>query len=145
MEILWLAIIIYSIGLGGILHVKPALMFGENGTWKEFGYQRSPRHTMFPFWLFAITWAFASYAIAASITWMVPVATLAASFNTDSDDYYMEPSSSIEPESESTEMEAKRGRGRPRTKPRPGYYVVDPDSLEAGVRKYIYYGSEPPT
>ena len=69
MEILWLAIVIYSIGLGVLLHFRPAYMFHENGTWKEFGYQRDSRHTLFPFWLFAIAWAFMSYVLAATIVW----------------------------------------------------------------------------
>ena len=81
MEILWLAIILYSLGLGLVLHFRPALMFNENGTWKEFGYQRSPesRFTIFPFWLFAISWAFLSYALAATVSWIYPtIGTVAA-------------------------------------------------------------------
>lgn len=69
MEILWLAIVFYSIGLAIVLHFRPALMFHENGTWKEFGYQRDSRHTIFPFWLFSVAWAFASYVIASAIVW----------------------------------------------------------------------------
>jgi hypothetical protein len=69
MEILWLAIVFYSIGLGLVLHFKPRLMFNDNGTWKEFGYQAGPRHTLFPVWLFAITWAVVSYALASVIRW----------------------------------------------------------------------------
>ena len=69
MEILWLAILFYSIGLGAVLHFRPALMFHENGTWKEFGYQRSARYTIFPVWLFAIVWAIVSYTLAAAIVW----------------------------------------------------------------------------
>lgn len=69
MEILWLAIVFYSIGLAVVLHFRPTLMFHENGTWKEFGYQRDSRHTIFPFWLFSVTWAFASYVIASAIVW----------------------------------------------------------------------------
>jgi len=44
-------------------------MFQANGAWKEFGYKRAPesRYTIFPVWLFAITWAILSYAIAAAI------------------------------------------------------------------------------
>ena len=72
MEILWLAILFYSVGLATLLHFRPALMFNENGTWKEFGYHRaaSARYTLFPVWLFAIAWAIVSYALAAAIVWM---------------------------------------------------------------------------
>ena len=153
MEILWLAIILYSAGLGLILHLRPALMFNENGTWKEFGYQRSSRdrHTLFPFWLFAITWAFVSYAIAASITWIIPVATAAtavASEYADSD--YDVPMGSEDTHSDDDDVATpvtetiRRGRGRPRKSPRPGYYVIDPDTEKSGIRKYVYYGSQPP-
>ena len=61
MELLWLAIVFYTVGLGAVLYFRPAVMFNENGTWKEFGYQRDSRHTIFPFWLFVITWAIISY------------------------------------------------------------------------------------
>lgn len=151
MEILWLAIIFYSIGLGLILHFKPVLMFNEDGTWKEFGYQRSPGRTMFPFWLFAISWAFASYAVAACICWVYPalgLATAAATYSFGPDD-----TSSSESESDEeipVSQVEKRGRGRPRktekveVKPREGYYVVDPESEKGGLRKYVYFGSNPP-
>lgn len=71
MEILWLAIVFYSLGLAGVLYWRPRTMFHNNGTWKEFGYQRDSRHTIFPFWLFAIAWAFVSYAAAAAISWTI--------------------------------------------------------------------------
>ena len=69
MEILWLAIILYSAGLALVLHFRPTLMFNDDGTWKEFGYQRSSRHTLLPFWLFVVAWAFVSYAAAAALSW----------------------------------------------------------------------------
>jgi hypothetical protein len=83
MEILWLAIVFYSVGLAALLHFRPALMFNENGTWKEFGYNRAPasRYTIFPVWLFAIAWAIVSYTAAAAIVWawrLSPAATLGA-------------------------------------------------------------------
>lgn len=70
MTTLWLAIFLYSVGLGLVLHIRPALMFQANGAWKEFGYKRAPesRYTIFPVWLFAIVWAVLSYAIAAAAT-----------------------------------------------------------------------------
>jgi hypothetical protein len=158
MEILWLAIVFYSIGLGLVLHFRPALMFNENGTWKEFGYQRSAngsrdRHTMFPFWLFAVSWAFVSYAIAASITWVIPAVGIAATASASAlasnsqDDYadsdFEETIVDVE-KVDDTLPTIRRGRGRPRKTPRPGYYVIDPESQESGLRKYIYYGSQPP-
>ena len=153
MEILWLAIVLYSIGLGVILHFKPAVMFNENGTWKEFGYQRSSssRHTLVPFWLFAVSWAFVSYAVAAAITWVLPseglltAASAAVATNTFNSYSQAEYSDSESEDIPVTQVEEpKRGRGRPRKdKPRPGYYVLDPETKD-GLRKYIYYGEKPP-
>jgi len=158
MEILWLAIVFYSVGLGLVLHFRPALMFQENGTWKEFGYQRSSdsRHTLFPFWLFAIVWAFASYVIAAAIAWTVSsesamgavgvTGAAASAFG----HYSQEESSVFEDEEEEEEEEEpiKRRRGRPRKseikQPRAGYYVVDPVTRDSGLHRYIYYGDKPP-
>jgi hypothetical protein len=149
MEILWLAIILYSLGLGLVLHFRPTLMFNENGTWKEFGYQRSQsRHTLFPFWLFALVWAFASYVIATALVWTmttsssvaVPVAAAAAA------SYWSEQEDEMEPEDEETiEVPVKRSRGRPRKTVKPGYYVIDPSSEKSGLHRYVYYGQEPPT
>jgi hypothetical protein len=82
MEILWLAIVFYSAGLAVVLHVRPLFMFHENGSWKEFGYKRDSRHTIFPFWLFAVTWAFVSYTLAATLTWtLFSSATAAATLS----------------------------------------------------------------
>ena len=169
-----MAIVFYSIGLGLVLHFRPSLMFNENGTWKEFGYKRSAdaRHTMFPFWLFAISWAFVSYALAAAITWVYPamglttaVAATAASFGSYNQSEYNDSETEAEsdvdddriaPVSEVVEP-PRRGRGRPRKsdvtesreakeakQPRPGYYMLEPTTREGGLRKYIYYGSKPP-
>ena len=167
MEILWLAIVFYSVGLALLLHFRPAMMFFENGTWKEFGYQRDARHTVFPFWLFAIVWAFVSYALAATLSWTWLAAPAAMSANatanafryslSDYDDeernyagFDEEGEGDLEPEMlPVSEVTVRRGRGRPRgstNKPRPGYYMLDPTSRESGgLRRYVYYGSNPPS
>jgi hypothetical protein len=167
MEILWLAIVFYSIGLGLVLHFKPRLMFNDNGTWKEFGYQAGPRHTLFPVWLFAITWAVISYALASVIRWtylgpaaasatavmsMMPSGRVRTAFGQydEEEDLPVD-----EAEAEETEPIGQRvsetiriPRGRQQTparKPRSGYYVLDPQSKGSdGLRKYIYYGEAPP-
>lgn len=169
MEILWLAIVFYTLGLAAALHFRPALMFNENGTWKEFGYQRGTgsRHTLFPFWLFAVVWAFLSYAVAAAISWSMAgpalgAVTAATSFlsGNDTDDDAMSAASAesdeddVMPVSRVSEP-VRRPRGRPRKsniveappsskKPRAGYYVLDPDTRDEGIRRYIYYGDERP-
>ena len=172
MEILWLAIVFYSVGLAALLHFRPALMFNENGTWKEFGYNRAPasRYTIFPVWLFAISWAIVSYTVAAAIVWawrlspsaaigMASTAGLMASDRSvrfaeplhemdvaDAEDNYEEdadmmPVSSIP--TETIRMRAKRIQ-TPARQPRMGYYVLDPASEKSGLRRYIYYGAAPP-
>ena len=81
MEVLWLAIFIYSLGLGAVLHFKPELMFTKAGNWKEFGYQRGERYTIFPVWLFAIVWALVSYVLATSTIWCWPVLGVVSTTN----------------------------------------------------------------
>lgn len=172
MEILWLAIVFYSIGLGLVLHIRPALMFNENGTWKEFGYQRDSRYTIFPFWLFAIAWAIVSYALAAAASWTLggaAAATLSSmsaanvfrrsapvpDTESDSESYYEsedENEDAAEADfgrrvSQTNTIRIPRGRKRPQTparQPRAGYYVLDPETKDSGLRKYIYYGDKLP-
>lgn len=137
MEIIWLAIFLYSVGLALVLYLRPALMFNENGTWKEFGYKRDSRHTMFPFWLFSIVWAFVAYALAASVKWYY-FGTLALTQPS-----YDRPSDWSESESESEDEVKTVKVSELRKKPRPGYYVLNAGSKK-GIRKYVYYGQEPP-
>ena len=165
MESLWLAIAIYSVGLAAVIWLRPALMFNENGTWKEFGYQRSSRHTLFPVWLFAITWAFVSYALAAALIWILTGRSLAAAAGatagasaaqwTPSRGFReAEPEENIEEDDDSDEEFAIPVSRVPRSvsrssstsgkKPRPGYYVIDPESEQSGLRRYIYFGNRPP-
>ena len=163
MEVLWLAILIYSVGMAAVLHYRPALMFHENGTWKEFGYQRDSRHTIFPFWLFSIVWAFVSYAVAASVSWSGVVGATATATAASQKIYIPSPSDmtseevEVEAEAEEEEEEepefvpvSRRRSSKSKTvtiessKPRPGYYVLDTAAKKSGLRKYIYYGPNPP-
>ena len=79
MELLWLAIVFYSAGLAAVLYLRPTVMFNENGTWKEFGYQRDSRHTLFPFWLFVITWAIVSYVLSMAVSSYLSASAVTAS------------------------------------------------------------------
>lgn len=149
MEILWLAIVFYSVGLAVVLHIRPALMFHENGTWKEFGYHRDSRHTMFPFWLFAVVWAFVSYALAAASSWTFLSAAAAIpaylseapTWNEESEEE-QEEQVPIQEEDEEQDLQEIPVSKRQK-KPRPGYYVLN-SSSNSGLRKYIYYGTKPP-
>ncbi len=158
MELLWLAIVFYSAGLAAVLYLRPAIMFNENGTWKEFGYQRDSRHTLFPFWLFVITWAIVSYVLSMAISSYLSASasglsfTAAAaashSFASDMFDHDEEGESEEEEVPEPPKKRRSRtvtvstgddesvGSGAPvsrsrvssREKPRPGYYVLDPEA-----------------
>jgi len=157
MELLWLAIVFYSAGLAAVLYLRPAVMFNENGTWKEFGYQRDSRHTLFPFWLFVITWAIVSYVLSMAVSSYLTAsatatatatATAAAASHSFASDMFEHDSESEEEEvpeppkkrrSRSVAQPAKSTEdesfGIPvsrapssREKPRPGYYVLDPEA-----------------
>ena len=173
MESLWFAIAIYSMGLAGVIWLRPALMFNENGTWKEFGYQRGSRYTLFPVWLFAIEWAFVSYALAAALIWILTGRSLAvaASAAATASAVRWTPSRGISNDDESDEesdeeftipvSRVSRGSGSgsgsnsgsnngnrsnsgSSKKPRAGYYMLDTESEQSGLRRYIYYGNKPP-
>jgi len=132
-------------------------MFNENGTWKEFGYQRDSRHTLFPFWLFVITWAIVSYVLSMAVSSYLTAsatatatatATAAAASHSFASDMFEHDSESEEEEvpeppkkrrSRSVAQPAKSTEdesfGIPvsrapssREKPRPGYYVLDPEA-----------------
>jgi hypothetical protein len=166
MESLWLAIAIYSVGLALVIWMRPALMFNENGSWKEFGYQRTSRHTLFPVWLFAITWAFVSYALAAALIWILTGRSVAAAMSasaaaasavSQSQNRWTPSRGLYEPEDEEDEEESddefaipvsrvprSASRSKAKAKPRAGYYVLDPESERSGLHRYIYYGDKPP-
>ena len=67
---MWISFGIYIIGIALILFIKPVTMFNnETGKWKEFGLNRGGNsHTIFPFWMFALSWAFVSYSMATLAT-----------------------------------------------------------------------------
>lgn len=157
MELLWLAIVLYSVGLAVVLYLRPAVMFNENGTWKEFGYQRDSRHTIFPVWLFIIVWAIISYVLSMVIgSYMVAsvaTATIASQAHTFAADMFEGDESEEEaPKKRSQAREPRESRepkeskeSREKEKPRPGYYVLEPSEQPKGLRKYVYYGPTPPT
>lgn len=153
MQVLWLAIFLYSVGLAVLLHFRPALMFNENGSWKEFGYHRDSRHTLFPVWLFAVVWAFVSYAIASVAGTFLDSGVIAAA--TASAPLFSSAVAESDEEEEQEEEEEEiavpvsrvRSRSKPKSekKPRAGYYVLDPEQKEeSGLRRYIYYGPDRP-
>jgi hypothetical protein len=115
-------------------------MFQENGAWKEFGYQRSPRHTLFPFWLFAVTWAFISYVIATSVSWVMPVGAAVAYVDST---FMSTPVDEEEDEDEVEDIPVSRLTNSDKT-PRQGYYVRDESIPADEMPRYIYHGPDKP-
>jgi hypothetical protein len=121
-------------------------MFNENGTWKEFGYNRDSRHTIFPFWLFSIVWALVAYALASFLVASVftGVFTGVSAAAMSSMPSYESPSD-LEGDSDfESESDLEPPPQQVSKKPRAGYYVLNADTRRNGIRKYVYYGSEPP-
>jgi hypothetical protein len=117
-------------------------MFNENGTWKEFGYNRGSRHTIFPFWLFSVVWALVAYALASFL--VASVFTGAAVAAMPSMPSYQSPSESEGDSAFESESDLEPPPQQVSKKPRAGYYVLNADTRKNGIRKYVYYGSEPP-
>jgi hypothetical protein len=141
MKTLLFSLVLYLLGITGVLFFRPQLMFHKDGRWKEFGLEEG---TMFPFWLFCIIWAIVSYVLARFIVGeaVVPLASaiMAAPMVNES------------VEEIPTLNQALGSRNR-RNKPsgpatetmKPGYYRLNASALEkTGVPRYVYVGPEEP-
>lgn len=147
MTLLIYAGLLYLIGISVILYLKPELMFGKDGKWKEFGLGRNPQtHTWLPFWLFSTIWAILSYVfvlVIASSTGTVGVT------NKTEVDVVKE---SIEPENVSLKgLKTPTSIAESTRKPvdpadmKSGYYILDVnETMKKGIPKYIYLGPEAP-
>jgi hypothetical protein len=138
MRILLYSGLLYLLGVGIILALKPRLMFADDGAWKEFGLGRNPeRYTWLPFWLFAIGWAILSFftvqllatlGVLPGVEW-TRIETGSASV--------------------SAQEEVPRPKGRSRSGPpelKHGYYMLNTEgTAKEGVPKYIYIGPSPET
>jgi hypothetical protein len=118
------ACLIYLVGVGIVLYIRPSSMFRPGGTWREFGLGDSESCTLFPFWMFSIVWAIFSYVFASFITSIsIP--------RNDGIEIYSE--SLLPPTSPSPTVK------------QPGYYILNPESVSANTgANYVYYGPEPP-
>ena len=123
MTVLWISFAIYIFGIATILVLRPAFMFHSDGSaWKEFGLSSNGTYTVFPFWMFAIVWALASYAIATVV--MLFLATISLRSTPEySQNIHLKPISSQN------------------TTP-PGYYMLESNATESP--KYVFFGAEPP-
>ena len=125
--------LLYLLGISIILILKPELMFGKDGTWKEFGLGRNKqKYTWMPFWLFAISWAIMSYLlvlIIASSTGLGGVSN-----NTE----VSVKNNSLEPENISmksmTPVLSDRKRPTSNNDMKPGYYILDTnETVKQGI------------
>jgi hypothetical protein len=130
-----LACILYLLGIGVVLYLRPVSMFRPGGAWREFGLIDSDHHTLFPFWMFALVWAVLSYAIATCFFLII----MPLSAPSDGLELFSEPS--IEPVSSIASPEPIQ----PTQPTQPGYYILNPDRINSSGANYIYYGSEPPS
>jgi hypothetical protein len=136
MRTLLYAAILYLIGIVVILLLRPSLMFDDDGNWKEFGIV-TKAHSIFPFWLFCITWAVLSYCITLYFT-SSGERTSSSRKHAVSDTR----KEIFEPESEDLIQPLPPVSKRKNVKS--GYYVLNVESTKNGKPKYIYYGETPP-
>lgn len=128
MRLLIFSGILYLAGVAVVLSLKPALMFTDQGVWKEFGIGKSPdTHTWLPFWLFCILWSVLSYLLCVLLADAGVLPGLWVSH--------------VE-----VDAPAVRTPNAPKTKtPVPGYYMLNTEgSGIEGVPKYIYLGPAAP-
>ena len=160
------AFTIYIFGIATVLFVKPKIMFGETGEWKEFGIGRGERRTVFPFWLFSIFWAFISYGLALVI--MSQFATIAVNAFPEPGVSQQAPQMQTQYQQPSIQQPTQVSTTLPPQQPlaatapavaapnfikpvssslginanTPGYYILQSNGM--GDTRYIYYGTEPP-
>ncbi len=149
----WYAILLYILGMAVVLYLRPAIMFKPSGVWKEFGVGTTEGFTVFPFWMFSIVWAVASYAIVTVSSVFVsslvmksdsvvpnmannmPVAAPISQAT-----YNAVPAASMPPVVTNTNiMNAPIANI---SKKLPGYYILE--NLPEGPR-YVYWGTDAPT
>ena len=145
MPILAVAFAIYILGIAIVLVIRPTLMFGKGGSWKEFGIGRGSDHTIIPFWLFTIFWAFISYGLGLVIMSQFANIALSAFPESKTPGIYqgqqqpivlqqpaVQQHNFIKPVSSSMGLQTNQ----------PGYYVLQGNAT--GSPQYVYYGTEPP-
>lgn len=137
--------VVYLVIIAIVLTTRPALMFDEEGSWKEFGIGRNPKtHTWMPFWLFAIGSALLSYIVTIILFSLFKVssglepASKKAGFKEPQIDEIVEVD---ETDFVRSPVRSRRLRGVPTELP-DGYYMLNREATEAlgGVPKYVYLG-----
>jgi len=148
MVIFIMAGVMYLVGVGVLLVLRPSFMFTPDGDWKEFGIGKNDdRYTPFPFWLFCITWAIVSY-----ITMLLLVPMVIPSIDRQA------PSTMLEGPRTNTNRRNNRranvvadsyddsGSAENPVELPKGYYVLNRKATKlSGVPKYVYLGPEEPS
>ena len=123
--------VLYLLGVGAVLYIRPTYMFTPDGKWKEFGIgSTDEKHTPYPFWLFCLTWAVFSY---------VSVVVFLGSLKFKNSDIlqYKANTSLVHP------LNAK-GNDSPEELPH-GYYMLNKKATKlSGFPKYMYIGPDGP-
>jgi hypothetical protein len=139
---LMMAGLFYLVGVGLVLYIRPTLMFRPGGVWREFGISDSEHCTLFPFWMFALVWALLSYALATCFFLI-----MSSRSSPDGIEIYSDPSppSPTAPANTPSILPVSSVAPAPSVAPtQPGYYILNPDTINTNGANYIYYGTEPP-
>ena len=133
MRVLLYSGLLYLLGVGILLALKPSFMFTTDGGWKEFGVGRdSEKYTVFPFWLFTITWALVCFFLIQLLGTLGVIPGV---------EWTRIETASPATNGSSQSLRASR-KGPAELKP--GYYMLNTEGTAAeGVPKYIYIGSAP--
>ena len=144
MSVLWIAFGIYILGVAIVLYIRPGIMFREDGgSWKEFGLSTKGSYTVFPFWLFAVTWAFLSYTLATlSALFFASLAMRSLpnhSYSNRSPNVLQNLSASMKNDAYNIKPISSQ---IPVSTQQPGYYILETQPV--GPPRYVYFGQEPP-
>lgn len=122
--------ILYLVGIGIVLAIKPTLMFTPDGNWKEFHIgTESSNSTPFPFWMFCLVWAIVSYTLVLFFVQLDGGGKKGGRQN-----------NWRAPAIESTRELEPEGVELP-----PGYYMLNKRGAKNSVPRYIFIGEEPPS
>jgi hypothetical protein len=157
LPILAVAFAIYIFGIAAVLVLRPTLMFRPGGTWKEFGIGRGENHSIFPFWLFAIFWAFISYGLGLVIMSQFAILAMSPEPGMPSMQQMASPMQQMaspmqQMASQQMPMQSQQAApsfmkpvssmmGLPSNSV-PGFYVLQ--NVSGQQPQYVYYGTEPP-
>lgn len=135
--------ILYLLGVAAILLIKPTFMFTPDGQWKEFGIGQNPdRYTIFPFWLFCLSWALISYIL---ILLLLPLFTKKRAIP-DNININMRRAPTMVSEDDYDLDEMFSAPGSEGVKMPKGYYVLNKKATRlTGMPKYVYIGENPPS